>query len=249
MPDQITATEACARYGFSRRTFARYVSGGLKPVAVRASDQAKLYEPGAIERAVRATPRGPRRKFDDRPVRVLASPLPSDAPEAQSESAEAIQPAIPATPKELDRIIAEASPDGLVDMLHRMQTAERACYARWGAAIRDAQAGRGEWSQAQIATMHKSWRDSQEMVRRLEKELPEILYRKARYVDAVAIGETLARAGAIVASELDQLGQAIAERCVGRDVREIRTVIDAAVAKARGALVAELEKLTKGAKA
>ena len=45
MTDAVTVSEACARWGWSRRTFARYIAGGLKATAVRASDGAKLYKP------------------------------------------------------------------------------------------------------------------------------------------------------------------------------------------------------------
>lgn len=140
--------------------------------------------------------------------------------------------------KAVDRAIVKADPDALRAMRERLPE----LMAMAEADYRDARGASGG-STAAVAHAARTYATYAEAARRLEKELPEILYRKARYVDAVAIGETLARAGAIVASELDQLGQAIAERCVGRDVREIRTVIDAAVARARGALVAELEKL------
>ncbi|NLF18406.1 MAG: helix-turn-helix domain-containing protein [Lentisphaerae bacterium] len=142
--------------------------------------------------------------------------------------------------KAVERAIVKADPDALASMRRRLPELMAMAEADYRAARESGQA-----SSAAVANAARTYATYAEAARRLEKELPEILYRKARYVDAVAIGETLARAGAIVASELDQLGQAIAERCVGRDVREIRTVIDAAVAKARGALVAELEKIAR----
>lgn len=138
----------------------------------------------------------------------------------------------------VERAIINADPDALASMRRRLPELMAMAEADYRAARKS-----GHASASAVANAARTYATYAEAARKLEKELPEILYRKARYVDAVAIGETLARAGTIVASELDQLGQAIAERCVGQDVRTIRDVIDTAVAKARGAVVVELETL------
>jgi hypothetical protein len=93
--------------------------------------------------------------------------------------------------------------------------------------------------------LHRSWRESQETVRRLAMVLPEIMYRRNRFVDALVVGGILARAAAIVASELDGLGQAVAEKCHDApDARAVRDILDTAVTRARGALTVELEELS-----
>ena len=86
-------------------------------------------------------------------------------------------------------------------------------------------------------------REHADALRRLEKEMPEILYRKHRYVDAAEWGEILARAGTMQAAELDQVGASIADLCVGKSAREIRTMVDEAVAKARRHVARALEEL------
>lgn len=231
MTTDLTAAELCQHLGVTRRTFARYCAGGLKAVAVRAKDGAKLYRMADVERYVRGLEKtGPR-------------PSPRATAEPQ-ESPPAPTAPVPKTPQELERTLAAAPPDELLDMQKRMATAERACYGKWARTMQEFQQGTGDWSPGDVARLHRSWRESQEMVRRLAKELPEILYRRNRYVDALDVGAILGRAAAIVGSELDQVGQAIAEKCEGQDARTIRGVIDNAVAGARLRLTEALEKLT-----
>lgn len=243
MTGALTVTEACARWGWSRRTFARYIAGGLKARAVRATDGAKLYEVQDIERFIRRLdPRGrkPRRK----------TPIPAAVPPADADKArprtDAPDPAVTTVdPSELsERALAKASPDELIDMQKRIAAAERACYGKWARAMQDFQAGKADWTPAELALLHRSWRESQEMVRRLAMVLPEILYRKNRFVDAVVVGAILGRAAAIVASELDGLGISIAEKCHDApNARVVRDIIDDAVSRARLALVTEMERM------
>jgi len=234
MTPDLTAAELCEYLGVTRRTFARYCAGGLKSVAVRSKDGAKLYRLTDAEHYVRGL-----EKTGPRPKR---RPLPTTSAAEAPTPTSAVAP-VPKTPQELERTLASAPPDELLDMQKRMATAERACYGKWARTMQEFQSGIGDWTPAELARLHHSWRDSQEMVRRLAKELPEILYRRNRYVDAVEIGATLGRAAAIVSSELDQLGQAIAEKCEGNDARTIRGIIDDAVAGARAQLTAALETL------
>jgi hypothetical protein len=236
MTTDATAAELCQHLGVTRRTFARYCAGGLKAVSTRAKDGAKLYRMADVERYVRRL---------DKPgwrPRLASEPEPAQAPPAAAETAPA-PPLAPRTSQELDKALAAAPPDELLDMQKRMAAAERATYGKWARTMQEFQQGQGDWTPGDVARLHRSWRESQEMVRRLAKELPEILYRKARYVDAEAVGATLGRAAAIVASELDQLGQAIAEKCEGQDARTIRGIIDDAVAGARLRLTEALQAL------
>lgn len=146
-------------------------------------------------------------------------------------------------PSKVDAAVAKAvvraDPDALASMRARLPELMAMAETDYRTA-REAANG----SSASVANAARTYATYAEAARRLEKELPEILYRRNRYVDAVEIGATLGRAAAIVGSELDQVGQAIAEKCEGQDARAIRGVIDDAVAGARLRLTEALERLT-----
>jgi hypothetical protein len=135
------------------------------------------------------------------------------------------------------RAVVKADPDALASMRARLPELMALAEADYRAARE------GEGSSSAVANAARTYATYSDAARRLEKELPEILYRKARYVDAEAVGATLGRAAAIVASELDQLGQAIAEKCEQQDARTIRGIIDDAVAGARLRLTEALQAL------
>lgn len=145
-------------------------------------------------------------------------------------------------PSKVDAAVAKAvvraDPDALASMRARLPE----LMAMAEADYRTAREAGG--SQAAVNQAARSYTTLALAAQKLEKELPEILYRRNRYVDAVEIGATLGRAAAIVGSELDQVGQAIAEKCEGQDARAIRGIIDDAVAGARLRLTEALERLT-----
>jgi predicted DNA-binding transcriptional regulator AlpA len=136
----------------------------------------------------------------------------------------------PALPPDLSEIMADLSGlsiDQIEATMDRVSRLEQAVH------------------QAAFSTLHpdmiRTYKDVLSARRQLEKEIPEILYRKGRYVDVDIVGPRIAAAMAGVSTVLDSIGSTAAPLCEGKGVREIRAVIDGQMSRAK-AMLQELLK-------
>jgi hypothetical protein len=128
---------------------------------------------------------------------------------------------------------ADPDADNIEAALDRISRLERAAYQLAGDGHPD---------------MIRAYKDVAAGRRQLEKDLPEILYRQGRYVDAEKVGGLVTKAVTGMCAELDQVGIAVADLCVGKNAREIRLEVDGAVRRAREHIQRLLEAACQPAK-
>jgi DNA-directed RNA polymerase specialized sigma54-like protein len=166
---------------------------------------------------------------------------------AAAASASAVDAEDASEAAEVATAVAEALKDAgpgaheLDDMYRRLVAMERGIYADM-VAMRTRLARHPEAGVA-ARSLAEAWGKLCQTRRQVEKDLPEILYRKARFVDALKVGELLTGAVTGMAAELDQVGMRVAEACVGKTAREIRILIDTAVQESRAQVHKTLEAL------
>lgn len=223
-PEFLTVEQAAKEFGKSVRTVRRDVSRGLKTYDGEATGwsgrgQRRILIKRGEYRAFLAKAKAPEYTV---PAAATASAGPAEleaeAVEVAAAVAEALKEAGPAA-HELD------------DMYRRLVAMERGIYADM-VAMRTRLTRHPEAGVA-AKSLAEAWTRLCQTRRQVEKDLPEILYRKARFVDAQKVGEMVTAAVTGMAAELDQVGLRVAERCVGRTAREIRIVVDEAVQAAR----------------
>ena len=219
-PEYLTAAQICSEYAVSIRTVRRALASGLRFAPGKATGF------GGRGRATKMIRRQDWLAFRDG----------EQLPQAGGAPAE---PAGGIDVQRIDTALSSGNLDELQDMRTQLRSLRRAAYEDI-AAVR---AGKKLMSPGSLLTLNRSFSIYAEALRRLEKEMPEILYRKHRYVDATEWGEVLARAAASQAAELDQVGSSVADLCVGKAPREIRTLIDEAIAAARRHIAKALEDL------
>ena len=238
----------CKAFGVSRRTVQRWVAQHGLVARGKSDTGAALYEVSDVEDVmsrrtsrnangskgvkVSAARRGQRQPSHPRTARN-APPQVEAAPPDDVEDEER-QPRLPLG---TDDDLSTLSPDELLDTVRRLRQAEKSTHKRW----RDASRNTKAYSESELKVILQSWHDTVERLRRTEKELPEIMAQKRRYVDAVVLGSDLGRAAVMMGAELDQLGASVAELCVGKPAKEIRIIVDQGVAAARKHIVDQIE--------
>jgi len=130
-------------------------------------------------------------------------------------------------------------------MAKNLETAEKITFAAWATATRDNQEAQRErrrdeagnpvvpHGQVEITMLMRAWHDNVAKRKQLERELPEIMLKRGRYVDVNVVSSVLERCVASMGQDLDQVGISVAARCVGKPARKIRELVDEAVARAR----------------
>jgi hypothetical protein len=209
----LTAAEALAQYNIGKRTFDRWVgSGHLKPREHRRHNgkgrPTALYDRADIARVATETPR-----------KLMARTTAGGS----TASTRPPPPQEPAQPP-LDTL----DPDELLAMLKRFRQCERVSSSAWAAAVREKR-----MSVAELAILQRSWKDAGDQVMRIEKALPEILYRKGRFVDVDKAGKIFGDAVAAMCAELDQVGLSVAPLCADKPAIFVRAAVDDAVRRAR----------------
>lgn len=102
---------------------------------------------------------------------------------------------------------------------------------------------------AGLRSYQQIWTDLVNARRQLEKELPEILHKKERYVDRDDVAKILTRAWTAMCSELDQAGVVAAGRFDGDMAKRVKVEVDDAVRRARRHAKVAIEKIIQGTSA
>jgi len=139
-------------------------------------------------------------------------------------------------------------PDTLTAMQRRLEHAERTTYEAWCRALDEYRTGGPDApSAAAVAIQQKTWQETVERRRKLEKEFPLIMYRRSRYVDVQQAAKIITQGVQAMTVDLDAVGLKVAARCVGKESRDIRREIDDAIRDARRHLQTILADVIGGA--
>lgn len=166
------------------------------------------------------------RKNGRMPCRVA-----SDSIEPTAQAAKAAIAAVAA-------VLKDGNPDTLLRMADDLSGQEKVAVEMVRVASGDPYV-----TPAGLRAYHQIWTDLVQARRQLEKELPEILAKKRRYVDRERVRDILTRAGTSMGMHLDQIGASVATQCEGRSAATIRTIVDDAVRGARRHIVEALRAL------
>lgn len=251
--DLITTAELCRRLKLSPRSVARAVSRGCpvhkgKSPSGRGGKAPNLFYLREVEDWFAVNVRGgsiragaslsppvaalPRSQNAKTKTKRAGNGSRKGSGSARSSSAKSPRNGISAS-QSIDDLAKAVDVETLVDMKTRLEDAEAATFETWSLALESNQKKPGTYSASELKLLQASWQDVVERRRKLEKELPVILYRRGRYVDATVVGRVLAKAVQSMVADLQTVGIKVAPRCVGKSGREIRIVVDEAVRDAR----------------
>jgi len=187
---------------------------------------------------------------------VYPSNAQPELPVAGSSPAEGI-PLVGVTEGAVAALARATNADGVIAMRDRLERADEMTYAAWRAALaanaawhRKKRHGKNDshppWSVGALSALQKAWQDTVGPRRQLEKELPVIMHRRGRYVDAQTVGKIFTNTVLSMIADLNGIGLKVASRCVGKTAREIRGEIDEAVREAQRHLQGILKPLATG---
>ena len=246
MPKElISLNQATEQLGIPLRTLRRWIaSGALNPLEKRRIEgvckPTAFFDPADIDRASKFTIRqvqtaGKRKPKDATAVTPVAGPVQQgrDKPTPVKTKPAPISETTATVTEAKTADLAKLEPDQLMGMLDRLRQAEKASGGYWSRCVRDNVANPKTWTVAELAILQRSWKEAADQVRRMEKELPRILYEKGRYVDAEHSGKIFTDAVAGMCAELDQVGLSVAPLCVDKSALAIRAAIDDGVRRAR----------------
>lgn len=208
----LTTSEICDRYQVSRRALSKWIRKGLPRHTVD-GQRGNHFCPREIN-AFLANQRG---GMDRIAAAMESAPLP-----------EAAEP-------ERRTLTLDTPIDTLTEMLERLRVAEKVTYGQWARAVKQQRAG------TELIILERAWHECVEKRRRLEKDLPELMAKKALYVDIRDVEPVITRAATELSSQLNGLGTAVAEQCVGQSADVIRCIVNQAVNAMKRQLVAAWE--------
>lgn len=216
--EYLTVEEIARRFGRSVRTVRRDIANGLQTYEGALTG---FHGKGSAQRLIR--PEEYRAWLAEQKGGARPQPMPAGA------GVGAVPPAemAPADLAEIERQLQDpaAGADDLAAMRARLERAERAAHREYLMALKGRAAGAADWLGV--------WQGLCEARRKVEKDLPEIMHRRGRFVDALEVGKLLTNAVTGMAAELDQVGISVAEACVGKTAREIRLLVDDRIRSAR----------------
>jgi len=145
------------------------------------------------------------------------------------------------------KALEETGDHELAQMVARIRAGEKLTHLEWLAAVDENRRARerGEklvHSASALQLLERNWHANVEARRKLEKDLPEILLKKGRYVDVTKVGKVLADAGRQMATHLDQLPESVAVDCEGKDAKAIVKILTHELNEARAAVAQVLNE-------
>lgn len=222
---KLNTNEVCAAFKVDRRTVSRWIKDGLpveKGPSTGKGRPSNVFDEADIRRFLASNRSG---------VATAAKSVAPPPVSVESRPRERTRGSeIPPASEAGNRRERESSGDELLTVLDNLRDATAVTFAQWASALKRNRTQPGAYSVSELAAMERSWHSNVERQRQLEKDLPRILLERGRYRDINEIREAVVKAWGITSGELDRVGLAVASECEGKTARQIRTIVETAIA-------------------